>query len=79
MKVVVTGGTGMIGRKLISSLLATPELIDRDGHKAEVTSITASCVRSAVARAPTLATECVVACACTSVATSAASSDSAST
>ena len=41
MKVVVTGGTGMIGRKLISSLLATPELIDRDGNKSEVTSITA--------------------------------------
>ena len=30
MKVVVTGGTGMIGRKLIDSLLATPELIDRE-------------------------------------------------
>ena len=41
MKVVVTGGTGMIGRKLISSLLVTPELIDRDGNKSEVTSITA--------------------------------------
>lgn len=41
MKVVVTGGTGMIGRKLISSLLATPELMDRDGKLAEVTAITA--------------------------------------
>ncbi|MEL0111091.1 MAG: D-erythronate dehydrogenase [Rickettsiales bacterium] len=41
MKVVVTGGTGMIGRKLIDSLLATPELIDREGKKAEVTAITA--------------------------------------
>ena len=41
MKVVVTGGTGMIGRKLIDSLLATPELIDRDGDKTEVTAITA--------------------------------------
>ena len=34
MKVVVTGGTGMIGRKLIASLLAVPELIDRDGRPA---------------------------------------------
>ena len=41
MKVVVTGGTGMIGRKLIDSLLAMPELIDRDGNMAEVTAITA--------------------------------------
>ena len=41
MKVVVTGGTGMIGRKLIDPLLATPELIDRDGDKTEVTAITA--------------------------------------
>ena len=41
MKVVVTGGAGMIGRKLIDSLLTTPELIDRDGVKNEVTSITA--------------------------------------
>ena len=40
MKVVVIG-TGMIGRKLIDSLLATPELIDRDGDKTEVTAITA--------------------------------------
>lgn len=41
MKVVITGGTGMIGRKLIDSLLATPELIDRDGNPAEITAITA--------------------------------------
>ncbi|MEE2688817.1 MAG: D-erythronate dehydrogenase [Pseudomonadota bacterium] len=41
MKVVVTGGTGMIGRKLIASLLAVPELIDRDGRPAAITSITA--------------------------------------
>ena len=31
MKVVVTGGTGMIGRKLIDLLLATPEL--RSGRR----------------------------------------------
>ena len=41
MKVVITGGIGMIGRKLIDSLLATPELINRDGEKAEITAITA--------------------------------------
>ena len=41
MKAGVTGGTGMIGRKLIDLLLATPELIDRDGDKTEVTAITA--------------------------------------
>ncbi len=41
MKVVVTGGTGMIGRKLIDSLLATPELIDREGNMAEIKTITA--------------------------------------
>ena len=41
MKVVITGGIGMIGRKLIDSLLAMPELINRDGEKAEITAITA--------------------------------------
>ncbi len=41
MKVVITGGIGMIGRKLIDSLLATPELINRDGETAEITAITA--------------------------------------
>jgi len=41
MKVVVTGGTGMIGRKLIASLLAAPELIDRDGKASEISAITA--------------------------------------
>ena len=41
MKVAVTGGTGMIGRKLIASLLATPELIGCDGRKSEISSITA--------------------------------------
>ena len=53
MKVVVTGGTGMIGRKLIDSLLATPELIDRDGDKTEVTAITAFDVVAPIRRCPT--------------------------
>ena len=41
MKVVITGGIGMIGRKLIDSLLAVPELINREGEKSEITAITA--------------------------------------
>ena len=41
MKVVITGGIGMIGRKLIDSLLAAPELINREGEKSEITAITA--------------------------------------
>ena len=39
MKVVVTGAAGMIGRKLVESLLATPELTDRDGNVAEISSL----------------------------------------
>ena len=41
MKVVVTGGTGMIGRKLIDSLLLWPEMIDHTGDRLEVGEIVA--------------------------------------
>ncbi|MDP6390980.1 MAG: NAD-dependent epimerase/dehydratase family protein, partial [Alphaproteobacteria bacterium] len=39
MKVVVTGAAGMIGRKLVESLLSQPELADRDGKLAEIESL----------------------------------------
>lgn len=40
MKVVITGGGGMIGRKLAQSLLKKGELLDRDGRPAEIESLT---------------------------------------
>jgi len=41
MKAVVTGGTGMIGRKLIDSLLLWPEMIDHTGARIEIREIVA--------------------------------------
>lgn len=41
MKVVVTGGTGMIGRKLIDSLLLWPEMVDHTGARVEIGEIVA--------------------------------------
>lgn len=41
MRVVVTGGTGMIGRKLIDSLLLWPEMIDHTGSRVEISEIVA--------------------------------------
>ncbi len=41
MKVVVTGATGMIGRKLIESLLASSALVGRSGQPEEIENIAA--------------------------------------
>ena len=41
MKIVITGACGMIGRKMVDSLLADPMLVDRTGAAAEVKKIVA--------------------------------------
>jgi nucleoside-diphosphate-sugar epimerase len=39
MKVVITGGTGMLGRRLAMRILATPELLGPDGQPEEVETL----------------------------------------
>src|SRR3546814_19044079 len=40
MHVVITGGTGMLGRRLALRILAAPELVGRSGRREEVTRLT---------------------------------------